>query len=390
MRTLRFWAMGRSEVRWVRLGDFIEPYNKKCGNPNAEVSGVNIYKEFMLSHANLTNTDISSYSSVPSKCFATNLMHIGRDERIPIAFNNTENELVVTSAYSVFRVKDGKSAEIIEDYIFLFFNSKEIDRLAWFYTDASVRGNLKESRLLDIKIPLPYRDGKPDVERQREVVETWQGLRRMKEQNEKMAEPLLQLCRSFMENLKKNCAPVAIGQFIEPVDERNEDGKYTENDVVGLSTSKEIITTKANLQGVDLSGYKVFRPKEFAYVCDTSRRGDKVSLAMNKTNNTYLVSSISVVFKAKGELLPDFLYLWFKRPEFDRYARFHSWGSAREAFTYEEMEKVQIPLPDIETQRAIVNIYHCAEESRRIAREADRLSREICPALMQHVIHETV
>lgn len=389
MRTLRFWAMGRSEVRWVRLGDFIEPVDERNADGKiTTVMGLNAQKEFMPTVANLENVDISKYKVVKKDQFAFSGMQTGRDECIRISINDTEESVLISPAYITFDIKE--DSHIVPEYVFICFHREEMDRYGWFISDSSVRANLDFPRLLDIKIPLPYRDGKPDVERQREVVETWQGLRRMKEQNEKMAEPLLQLCRSFMENLKKNCAPVAIGQFIEPVDERNADGKYTENDVVGLSTSKEIITTKANLQGVDLSGYKVFRPKEFAYVCDTSRRGDKVSLAMNKTDNTYLVSSISVVFKAKGELLPDFLYLWFKRPEFDRYARFHSWGSAREAFTYEEMEKVQIPLPDIETQRAIVNIYHCAEESRRIAREADRLSREICPALMQHVIHETV
>lgn len=381
--------MERSELRWVRLGEFIEPYSQKCGNPEAEVSGVNIYKEFMRSHANLTNTDISSYSSVPSKCFATNLMHIGRDERIPIAFNNSDKELVVTSAYSVFRVKNG--SEVSEEYIFLFFNSKEIDRLAWFYTDGSVRGNLKEKRLFDIKIPVPYKDGKPDIERQRAVVDSWQGLWRMKEQNEKMVEPLQQLCRSFMENLKKNYAPVDIGQYIEQVDERNEDGKYTLGNLRGVSIEKKFIDTKANMDGVSLLPYKIVKPSQFCFVTITSRNSEKITLALNKSKGDYIVSSSYVTFRVKNEniLLPDFLYLWFKRPEFDRYARFHSWGSARETFGYEEMEKVQIPLPDIKTQRAIVNIYHCAEEAKRIAQEADKLSREICPALMQHIIHES-
>ena len=377
-----------SEIKWIRLGEFIENHEVACGNPNAIVSGVNIYKEFIRSRANLTGTDVSKYTAVKPRYFAANLMHIGRDERIPIAYNNTDEDIVVTSAYSVFRVKEDKHNEILDDYIFLFFNSKEIDRLTWFYTDSSVRGNLRESRLMDVQIPVPYTDGKPDLKKQQVVVDAWQGLRKMKEDNEQLVEPLMQLCRSYMEDVKKKYNPTHIGPFIEPVDERNTDGKYKDDSVVGLATSKEIIKTKANLEGVNLTSYKIFRPNVIAYVADTSRRGDKVSLAMNKTDETYLVSSISTVFRTKKGLLPGFLYLWFRRPEFDRYARFHSWGSAREAFDYDKMENVKIPIPSTQEQQAIIDIYKCAERAKRIAEEADRLSREICPALMQHIIHE--
>ena len=165
--------MAIREIKWMPLGEYIEPYNVRCGNPDAMVSGVNINKEFIRSHANLETTDISGYYSVPPRHFACNLMHIGRDERIPIAYNNTDNELVVTSAYSVFRVKADKHKDILDEYIFLFFNSKEIDRLAWFYTDGSVRGNLQEKRLMGIKIPVPFTDGKPDINKQQEVISAW-------------------------------------------------------------------------------------------------------------------------------------------------------------------------------------------------------------------------
>ena len=182
---------------------------------------------------------------------------------------------------------------------------------------------------------------------------------------------------------------IEIGTYIEPYDERNYDGLLDKELVVGLSTSKEIIKTKANLEGTNICSYKLFKPQMLAYVPDTSRRGDKVSLGMNKTNQTYLLSSISEIFKCKEGLLPEFLYMWLIRTEFDRYARYHSWGTTRETFSFEEMKKVKIPLPPTNIQEAIVNIYHCAEEAKRIAEEADRLSKEICPALMQHLIHES-
>lgn len=382
--------MANSEIRWLPLGEFIEPYNVRCGNPNAVVSGVNISKEFIRSHANLETTDISGYYSVPPKHFACNLMHIGRDERIPIAYNDTGKELVVTSAYSVFRIKDEKRQEILEEYLFLYFNSKEIDRLCWFYTDGSVRGNLQEKRLLGMQIPVPFIGGKPSVKRQQEIVDSWRGIKKMKQQNAELTEPLFQLCRSYLENLKSSFPPVEIGQFIEQTDERNTNGVYTLDNLRGLSIQKIFTDSKANMDGVSLLPYKVVHPSEFCFVTITSRNSDKITLALNKSQEDYIVSSSYVTFKIidKEKLDPYFLYLWFCRPEFDRYARFHSIGSAREAFDYTEMEMVKIPLPDINTQRAIVNIYHCAEECRRIAAEADALSQTISPALMQHVIHE--
>lgn len=153
---------------------------------------------------------------------------------------------------------------------------------------------------------------------------------------------------------------IKLGSCIELSDKINIEGKYGEDSVVGISTQKRIIATKADLSGVDLSSYKIFAPGQFAYVPDTSRRKDKVSLAYNKTAETYLVSSITVVFRVVDpeRLLSDYLNLFFNRPEFDRYARFHSWGSARELFSWEDMCDIDIELPGISVQQKYVDIYN--------------------------------
>lgn len=150
-----------------------------------------------------------------------------------------------------------------------------------------------------------------------------------------------------------------LGKYIEVFDFRNTEENYGEESVVGISTQKTIINTKANLSGVSLSSYKIFLPGQFAYVSDTSRRGDKVSLVYNSTDEIYLVSSITTVFYIKDTqtLLPDYLFMYFNRAEFDRYARFNSWGSAREVFSWEDMCDIDIELPDIEVQQKYVNIY---------------------------------
>ena len=183
---------------------------------------------------------------------------------------------------------------------------------------------------------------------------------------------------------------VNLGQYISETDNRNSNGIYTLDNLRGLSIEKIFIPSKANMNGVSLLPYKIVRPNQFCFVTITSRNSDKITLALNTSEEDYIVSSSYITFEIDDidVLDPHFLLLCFKRPEFDRYARFHSLGSARESFDYQDMCKVRIPLPPIDVQRAIVNIYHCAEEAKRIAEEADRLSREICPALMQHIIHE--
>jgi type I restriction enzyme S subunit len=150
----------------------------------------------------------------------------------------------------------------------------------------------------------------------------------------------------------------AIGEFIRQSDERNGIGLGVES-VRGLAVSKAMIETKADINGVSLGNYKVLPPKHIAYVPDTSRRGDKISLGFNGSDETYLVSSISTVFGTdKERLLPEYLMLFFTRSEFDRYTRFHSWGSARETFGWDDMCEVKIPIPDTGVQQSIVNIYN--------------------------------
>ncbi len=150
-----------------------------------------------------------------------------------------------------------------------------------------------------------------------------------------------------------------LGTLIEPRDERNVDGLYTLDDVKGISTGKEFIDTKANMDGVSLSSYKVVKPQQFAYVADTSRRGEKIAIAFNSNEKPLLISSIYTVFRvARADLLDsDYLFMYFNRPEFDRYARFNSWGSARETFDWETMCGMDIELPDLPTQQKYVDIY---------------------------------
>ena len=151
-----------------------------------------------------------------------------------------------------------------------------------------------------------------------------------------------------------------LGLYIKQSDLHNIDNKYDANDVVGISTQKMMIHTKADLKGVNLASYKLVPPKYFAYVSDTSRRGDKMSLCYNGTESTYIVSSISTVFYVSDieKLSAEYLFMYFNRPEFDRFSRFNSWGSARETFSWEDMCDIDIELPPLAIQQKYVDVYN--------------------------------
>ena len=150
-----------------------------------------------------------------------------------------------------------------------------------------------------------------------------------------------------------------LGQLLELCDERNSEGKYTLDDVKGISIQKCFIETKANMESVSLNPYILVKPDYFAYVTVTSRNGEKITIAHNTSENTYIVSSSYITFKVKRTdlLLSDYLFMYFNRPEFDRYARFNSWGSARETFDWDTMCDIDIELPDVTVQQKYVDIY---------------------------------
>ena len=148
-----------------------------------------------------------------------------------------------------------------------------------------------------------------------------------------------------------------LGDYIREVNVRNRELKVT--NLLGVSISKEFMSSIANTIGTDMSTYKIVKRRQFAYGPVTSRNGDKVSIALLDGYDDAIISQAYTVFEVTDHelLLPEYLMMWFRRPEFDRYARFHSHGSAREIFDWDELCDVMLPIPSITRQREIVEEY---------------------------------
>jgi type I restriction enzyme S subunit len=340
-------------VNYIRLVD-----NRNSDLEVTNLLGINITKNFMPSVANVSGTDLSKYKIIQKGQFAYSAMQVGRDETIRLALYKEDEPAIISPAYLVIESKDKN--ELIPEYMMMCFQRPESDRYGWFISDSSVRASLEWERFCEIEIPIP-----DDINQQRKYVALYKGLLTNQKVYENSLEDLQLICDTYLEDLIKKEVPKTLGDYIQHSDERNSELQVSF--LQGVSTSKVLINSKANTSGVSFHNYKIVRNGQFVYVADTSRRREKIALAINSSEDC-IVSSIYTVFKVKDaqELLPEYLYLFFQRTEFDRYALFNSWGSARETFDWAEMCNVKLPIPDIKIQEAIVTIYHTLETRKRI------------------------
>lgn len=369
-----------AQTKFVKLGNYITECDERNTDNRYDLSalrGVSINKEFIPSKANMEGVSLKPYKLVrPDEfCFVTITSRNG--EKISIAQNTSNETYIVSSSYVVFRITD--KAALLPDYLFLIFRKPEFDRYARFNSWGSAREAFTYESLQLTEIPLP------PLSEQQKVVNAWKAFREIKEQNEAKAEPLMQLCQSYIQELKHKYPKQEIGPFIKECNERNYELKS--KNVRGVSTEKEFRVPQSRVDFGKLDNYKVVYYNQFVFV-PTTDTWRCLAICLNKEKEPIVVSPIYCAFSVdENVIIPEFLHLYCRRKEIDRYARFHSWGSARENFNYSDMQRMSIPIPPIDVQRAIVSIYKCANEAKQIAAEADRLSREVCPALLQHVIH---
>lgn len=371
-------------MSYKRLGDYIRVVD---GNKNSDLEfsnllGINITNNFMPSVANRNGLDLSKYKIVRKRQFATNIMHVGRDERLPVALYDENEPAIVSPAYKVFEVIDEK--KLLPEYLMIEFQRSEFHRLAWYYCDSSVRGGLDWDRFFDILLPVP-----DDIEEQRKYVNIYNGL--LKNQNcyAKSLDDLQLICDTYIENLIKTEDPKILGKYIERLEERNEDDSITH--LIGISERKEFREPAGKVNRNNLSRHYIIRKDEFGYI---PRMNPFKPLAVALSHNDYpiLISPSYVGFRIidKKKLLPEFLFLFLKRSEFDRYAAFNAWSSTRDTFDWQDMCEVKIPIPDIKTQEAIITIYHTLETRKRLNEELKAKIKPLCPVLIRGAVENSL
>jgi len=216
-------------------------------------------------------------------------------------------------------------------------------------------------------------------------VTLYKALQKNQQAYEKSLDDLQLICDTFLEALKSSEPHKILGDYIYQSDERN--GDLMNDNLRAISVDKKFMTSKSDKDKLNLASYKLIHPRQFGYVTVTSRNGNKISIAILEDTDC-IVSSTYCVFGVtdKSASMPEYLFLWFKRAEFDRYARFHSWGSARETFDWADMCNVKLPIPDIDVQESIVAIHHTLETRKRLNNELKAQIQNLCPILMRGVV----
>jgi type I restriction enzyme, S subunit len=366
-------------MSYKRIGDYI----KLVDNRNKDLAitnllGINITKNFMPSVANTSESDMSKYKIIQKGQFAYSAMQVGRDETIRIALYKYDNPAIISPAYLVIDVKDKN--EFLPEYMMMWFQRPESDRYGWFISDSSVRASLDWERFCDIEIPIP------SIEEQRKFVSLYNGLMTNQKTYELSLDDLQLICNSSMDKLKNIDNHVPIKELVKLVDTRNNDNSIT--NLLGININKIFMPSKTNVGETDLSKYKIVNENQFAYSAMQVGRDETIRVVLYTFKEPAIISPAYLVFEVINikNVLPEFLMLWFYRPEFNRYGWFISDSSVRASLEWERFKDIQIPIPEIKIQEAIVTIYHTLETRKRINEQLKNTIKPLCPVLMKGVV----
>lgn len=360
------------------IGDYINLIDER--NVNLEVTnllGINITKNFMPSVANVSGTDLSKYKIIKKGQFAYSAMQVGRDKTIRLALYTFDEPAIISPAYSVIKTNKER---LLPEFLMMWFHRPESDRYGWFISDSSVRASLEYERLCEIQMPIP------SIDEQKKYVAIYQGVLNNQQTYEKSLNDLQVICNEYLENIKKLENKKSLGSLIELVDIRNNDLQV--DNLLGINVKKEFMPSKANVSSDNLSTYKMIQKKQFVYSSMQVGRDETVRVGLYNEDNSAIVSPAYQVFKVIDEkiVLSEFLMLWFYRNEFNRYGWFLSDSSVRASLEYEKFCEIQIPLPSMEQQKAIVKIYHTLETRKKINQQLKDAIGPLCPVLMKGVV----
>lgn len=365
-----------------KIGDLISPYNVACNQQLSadEISGVNREKDF-FEPARQVGADTTSYKVVPSGYFACNLMHVGRDVVLPIAYNSTLKNKIVSPAYTIFCVQDQKSLNPF--YLSMMMKSQEMDRYFWFFTDSSVRDGLSFSDFCEIGLALP------SLDIQQKYVNIYKAMIANLKAYERGLEDLKLTFDSLLDKCKHSSRRIRMNDIFEEIDIRNTDGHIT--DVQGINKNKSFMPTVADVSESSLEKYKIIKNGQFAFSGMQTGRDRCIRISLYNSEKPALISPAYSVFKIKSNLIiPEFVMMWFLRPQVDRLGWFISDSSIRSNLDLDRFYDMTIPVPTFEEQQSIVKVYKAYNMRKNIVEKMNENIKSICPVLIQGAIREAM
>lgn len=359
-------------LKKVKLGDLINVVDERNNIGSRDFYGININKEFMPTVADTTGLDETKYKVVRKNRFVYSGMQTGRDECIRISMYLQDKPIIVSPAYTTFEVT--AQDIVLPEYFFMLFLSKEKDRLGWFYSDSSIRSNLDWDRFCEMELSLP------PIDVQKKYVDIYLAMLANQRAYEQGLDDLKLVCDAYIEDLRRKMPSEEIGKYLEELNDRNSSRLIT--NIQGVNSLSKFVETKAETNGLDISNYKIVKQYDFAYNPSRINIG---SIALRQNMENCVVSPMYVVFRISNtsQLLPEYLIMWLNRAEFFRSTLFYAMGSVRDTFSFSLMREVSIPIPPIEVQKSIAELYKVYNQRKEINEKLKAQIKDICPILIK-------
>lgn len=362
-----------------RIGDLITAINEENYMRIRRFFGININKEFMPTAANTEGLDETKYKIVRRNRFVYSGMQTGRDECIRISMYSEDEPIIVSPAYITFEVTAVDA--VIPLYFFMKFLTKEKDRYGAFCSDGSIRSNLDWEVFCDIEIELP------PLTVQQKYVDVYNAMVANQQSYERGLEDLKLSINALLDNCKHKSKKKTVEQILQEIDVRNIDGSVV--DVQGINIEKQFMPTVADINGVDLTKYKLVKKGQFAFSGMQTGRDECIRIALSDKVEPFIISPAYTVFETKDEtVLAEYIMMWFSRKEIDRLGWFMSDASIRTNLDMDRFYEIEIPIPTINIQHSIVAIYNSYVVRKEINEKLKAQIKNICPILIKGSIEE--
>ena len=343
------------------------------------LKGISIKKEFIESKADMNGVALWPYQVVEPDSFAYVTITSRNSEKLTIAHNDTSETYIVSSSYVVFKVSDKE--HLLSDYLYIYFNRPEFDRYARFNSWGSAREAFSWEDMCDIDITLP------PLAVQQKYVDVYNAMLANQRAYENGLEDLNIAIAAVTEEYKHTAPRAAVGTLLKEIDVRNWDGTIT--DVKGVNINKEFMPSVANLCTTDLTKYKVIKKGQFAANFMHVMRDAKIPFALYYDDKPCVISPAYPVFGVKLEkVLAEYIMIWINRPESDRFAWFISDSSVRGGLELSRFYEIEIPLPSLEQQQAVVNLYNARHLIQQNIKALEEMIKNICPILIKGSLEE--
>ena len=365
-----------------KLGDLIQLCDARNDDLQygiEDVKGISIQKIFIETKADMTGVSLKPYYLVQPDDFAYVTVTSRNGEKITLAHNTTDNTYIVSSSYVVFSVKDTEL--LLSDYLFMVFNRSEFDRYSRFNSWGSARETFSWEDMCDMEVDLP------PLSIQQKYVDIYNAMIVNQQSYERGLEDLKLSFEALIDEYKNKANKKIVGSILKEIDCRNTDGSIT--DVQGINITKQFMPSVANTYDINLTKYKLVRKGQFAFSGMQTGRDECIRIALYNKEDPIIISPAYTVLEIKDDtVLSEYVMMWFSRKEVDRLGWFMSDGSIRTNLDMDRFYEIEIPVPDLNVQKAIVEIYNAYNVRKDINEKLKAQIKDICPILIKGSIEE--